>query len=151
MPLKCSRWICTPWRTALGFEIMDAAGSVKNALDCRGSFLFVGSTESSPTGYTPSTPIIFVFAVRWRILRGSRYSSQFNHSFARCMDSNSSTTMRFGSQSPSSTSVAPPRTMYLPPYFSTVAPASFLYSSYPAGSRISISTITHADILGSEK
>src|SRR5437773_8319330 len=39
------------------------------------------------------------------------------------------TTMRFGFQSPSSVSVGPPRIMYLPPYFSTVAPASFLYSS----------------------
>src|SRR5437870_13848858 len=121
--------LCAHVGTAHGFEIMDAVGSVKNALDCRTRFLFVGSTESSPTGYTPSTTIIFVFSVRWRILRGLRYSSQFNHSFARCMDSNSSTTMRFGSQSPSSTLVAPPRTMYLPPYFSTVAPASFLYSS----------------------
>ena len=55
-------------------------------------------------------------AVRCRILRGSRYSSQLSHSFARCIDSNSSTTMRFGCQSPSRTSVVPPRTMYLPPY-----------------------------------
>ena len=34
--------------------------------------------------------------------------------------------MRFGCQSPSNVSAAPPRTMYLPPYFSTVAPAWFL-------------------------
>src|SRR5215475_9722722 len=80
-------------------------------------------------GEWPSTSIMFVRAVRWRILRGSRYSSQLSHSLASCVDSNSSTTMRFGFQSPSSTSVLPPRTMYFPPYFSTVAPANFLYSS----------------------
>src|SRR6184192_3251143 len=92
----------------------------------------------------PSTRIMFVFAVRWRISRGSRYSSQLSHSLARSADSNSRTTIRFGFQSPSNTSVLPPRTMYLPPYFSTVAPASFLYTSYPTGSTISISTITYA-------
>ena len=56
---------------------------------------------------------MFVFAVRWRILRGSRYSWQLSHSLARWADSNSSRTIRFGFQSPSSTSVLPPRTMYL--------------------------------------
>src|SRR5205814_7440809 len=37
---------------------------------------------------------------------------------------------------------APPRTVYLPPYFSTVAPATFLYCSYSTGSVTSSSTIT---------
>src|SRR6266446_2890369 len=83
----------------------------------------------SNSNQIPSTRIIFVFAVRCRILRGSRYSSQFSHSLARCIESNSSTTMRFGFQSPSSTSVLPPRTMYFPPYFATVVPARFLYPS----------------------
>src|SRR4029077_18960743 len=113
----------------------------------------LGATEVNDLGYNlhslawcyerewPSTRIMFVLAVRWRILRGSRYSSQLSHSLARSADSNSSTTMRFGFQSPSNTCVLPPRTMYLPPYFSTVAPASFLYSSYPIGSRMSISTM----------
>ena len=32
----------------------------------------------------PSSKIMFVFAVRCRILRGSRYSSQLSHSLARC-------------------------------------------------------------------
>jgi hypothetical protein len=36
----------------------------------------------------PSMTIMFVFAVRWRILRGSRYSSLLSHSLARCIDSN---------------------------------------------------------------
>src|SRR4030095_8182373 len=97
----------------------------------------------------PSTRIMFVLAVRCRILRGSRYSSQLSHSLARSADSNSSPMMRFGFHSPSSTSVFPPRTMYLPPYFSTVAAASFLYSSYPTGSTMSISTMMSAGIVSS--
>ena len=41
--------------------------------------------------------------------------------------------MRFGFQSPSSTSVLPPRTMYLPPYFSTVAAGELLVFFVPNG------------------
>ena len=81
--------------------------------------LFQGLPRRVPqrSNYAPSTTIMFAFAVRWRILRGSRYSAQYSQSFARCIDSNSSTTIRFGFQSPSSTSVRPPRTMYLPPFY----------------------------------
>src|SRR2546430_2847886 len=94
--------------------------------------------------YTPSTKMIFVFAVRFRILQGSRYSSQLNHSFARPIDSNFKTTMRFGLQSPSKVSTRSLTAMYLPPYFSTIGTTRFLYSSKPTGSIISISTMTYA-------
>src|SRR5207248_1924482 len=95
--------------------------------------------------YTPSTKIIFVFAVRFRILQGSRYSSQLNHSFALPNDSNFKTTMRFGLQSPSNVSTRSLTAMYFPPYFSTIGTTRFLYSSKPAESTISISIITYAD------
>src|SRR5438132_7479382 len=105
-------------------------GCVLNQHELKAGVVVPVLTRRNPDdSYIPSTRIMFVLAVRCRILRGSRYSSQFSHSLARSADSNSSTTMRFGFQSPSSTSVLPPRTMYFPPYFATVGPASLLYSS----------------------
>src|SRR5439155_21823377 len=52
--------------------------------------LLTSETAKGPVGTAciPSTRIMFVLAVRCRILRGSRYSSQFSHSLARSADSN---------------------------------------------------------------
>src|SRR6266567_8686928 len=46
------------------------------------------AVATAPAAYTPSTRIMFVLAVRCRILRGSRYCSLFSQSLARCADSN---------------------------------------------------------------
>src|SRR5207249_12065005 len=102
------------------------AGAVVRA---RGCLLHAETTHRAVsiagTAYIPSTRIMFVLAVRCRILRGSRYSSQFSQALARSADSNCSTTTRFGFQSPSSTSVLPPRTTYFQPHYSTTALPSF--------------------------
>src|SRR5262245_3038300 len=72
---------------------------------------------------------------------GARYSSESYQRLACSMLGNSSTTTRFGRQSPSRTSMAPPRTRNRPPYFCTVAGTCFRYSSKFAGSVTSMSTM----------
>src|SRR3989442_12969542 len=53
-----------------------------------------------------------------------------------------------GFQSPSSACTWPPRTRNLPPYFSTVPGTCFRYSSNPAGSVTSLSTMKYAGTRG---
>src|SRR5207244_6644020 len=64
------------------------------------------------------------------------------------MVENSVTTMRLGFHSPSSVCIWPPRTRNLPPYFSTVPGTCFRYSSNPAGSVTSLSTMKYAGMRG---
>ena len=95
---------------------------------------YLGDRDEHPDrdhlSYMPSTTIMLDVAEACLMALAGAYSSEAHHSLARSNVGNSRTTTRFGVQSPSSCSAAPPRTMYLPSYAATVAAASFLYSSY---------------------
>ena len=71
--------------------------------------------------HTPSMTTRSLFEVRWRSSMSGRYSGELYHALSRAMSGNSRITTRFGVHSPSSTSVAPPRVRYRPPYAAIVA------------------------------
>ena len=81
-------------------------------------------TRSTPRLTRPATTNRSPRDALWRSASSGRYSGEFHHAFARSTLGNSSTTMRFGTKSPSSASTAPPRTRKRPPYFSIVAGTS---------------------------
>src|SRR3954468_24426161 len=76
----------------------------------------------------PSTRSMRAVAQLSRTLRAFVYSGLDHQSLAACADGNSSTTKRWGLQSPSSVSVVPPRTRYLPLCFAIVGGARSMYS-----------------------
>ena len=83
-------------------------------------------------------------ADRCRIFLTSAYSDELSHARAAAPSSNSTTTSRSGDQLPSITSTLPPRTMYRPPWASTVAPIRSRNSENVPSSVISSLTITYA-------
>src|SRR5947209_2096840 len=92
--------------------------------------------------HSPCTTSILVFAARWRMSLALVYSGEDHHSLARSTEGNSRMTILCGCQLPSSGWLSPPRTTKRPPKAEMDAGVNFLYSSYKAGSCISISTIT---------
>src|SRR5580704_1511324 len=84
---------------------------------------------------------------RSRIAFGSRYSSESYQRFACSRLGNSSTTTRFGFQSPSTVWWAPPRTRNRPPYLASVAGTCLRYSSMVIGSVTTRSTMTYAAMM----
>ena len=83
----------------------------------------------------------FISMAPSRARRAARYAGESYHAFACSTVSNSSTTIRWGVQSPSSDVVAPPRARYRPPYLVTEGPDRLPYSSSREGSRICSSKI----------